>query len=234
MTNKYIKYQQEGGNFVLGLPIGTYINKARNLTNTGRNWVNNKINTLGVKSGNEYVRGAAQVITAINGGLQDAVHNRTQAYINELIPGWLEEKASKHIGKGQPVWTIDKEAHVARYYDGKGNLLISSPVGTGLVSGNKTKQGDNKTPEGTYRLQAPERGKNKKGGEFDFGTYFYRTNHTNPGGSLSGIGLHGTGTPFLNGSNISHGCMRIDNSDIEKFYKIAPNRGAGTKIIISD
>jgi hypothetical protein len=43
----------------------------------GRNWINNQINTLGVKSGNEYVRGAAQAITAINGGLQDAAHNRT-------------------------------------------------------------------------------------------------------------------------------------------------------------
>jgi murein L,D-transpeptidase YafK len=35
-------------------------------------------------------------------------------------------------------------------------LLISSPVGTGLVRGNKSKEGDNKTPVGTYVLGTPE------------------------------------------------------------------------------
>jgi lipoprotein-anchoring transpeptidase ErfK/SrfK len=45
--------------------------------------------------------------------------------------------------------------------------------------------------------------------------------------------LHGTGFPILNGSNVSHGCMRIDNDDIETFYKVAPNHGANTKIIVS-
>ena len=106
----------------------------------------------------------------------------------------------------------------------------------GLVKGPKQViSDDNKTPTGTYKLSSPEKGENKKGGEWDFGPYFYRTNHRNNGSkSLSGVGLHGTRTPFLNGSNVSHGCMRIDNDDIQEFYKTAPNRGAGTKIIISD
>lgn len=47
-------------------------------------------------------------------------------------------------------------------------------------------------------------------------------------------GSHGTGFPILNGSNVSHGCLRIDNDDIETFYKIAHNHGANTKVIISN
>lgn len=114
-------------------------------------------------------------------------------------------------------------------------MLISSSVGTGLVSGKKSVEGDNKTPEGVYRLQAPEKGANKKGGEFSFGPYFYRTNHKNNGSStLSGVGLHGSGLPFLNGTAVSHGCMRIDNDDLKKFHEIAPRHGANTKIVITD
>jgi murein L,D-transpeptidase YafK len=51
---------------------------------------------------------------------------------------------------------VDKEFGIARYYDADGNLLISSPVGTGLVRGDKSKEGDNKTPTGTYTLSTPE------------------------------------------------------------------------------
>lgn len=213
--------------------IGTVINRGINYATAPRRFVNNIINTLGVKSGNEFTRGLASMVTTLNGGLQDATRARINSAINEKFPGWIEEKSSDKVGKGQPVWTVDKEFGIARYYDSNGKLLISSPVGVGLVQGDKRVEGDNKTPEGTYRLSAPEKGANKKGGEFSFGPYFYRTNHTNDNGNSSGVGLHGTGLPLLNGTCVSHGCMRIDNNDIRKFHKIAPNRGAGTKIIIS-
>jgi hypothetical protein len=73
-------------------------------------------------------------------------------------------------------------------------LLISSPAGVGLVKGDKQKEGDNRTPTGTYILSSPQKGADKKGGEASYGPYFYRSNHTIPTtGVLSGIGLHGTG-----------------------------------------
>ena len=215
--------------------IGTQINRAINYITTPRRYINNQINTWGVNSGNEFVRGLASIFTAVNGGISEAIRARVNSAINEQFPGWIDEKAQNHVGKGQPVWSVDKEFGIARYYDGKGNLLISSPVGTGLVEGKKSIEGDNKTPTGTYILSAPEQGANKKGGEFSFGPYFYRTNHKNNGASrLSGIGFHGTGFPLLNGTNVSHGCMRIDNGDIEEFYQTAPNHGANTKIVITD
>jgi lipoprotein-anchoring transpeptidase ErfK/SrfK len=67
-----------------------------------------------------------------------------------------------------------------------------------------------------------------------FGDHFYRTDHKNDDGVTSGVGLHGTGLPMFNGTNVSHGCVRVDNKTMDEFYDIAPNHGAGTKIIMYD
>lgn len=214
--------------------VGNVINKIINVTQTPRRWLNNKIRSLGVNSESELLRNIAMGIT-LPGALADAAIARVNTGITELYPNWLDEKAKDQVGKGRPVWTVDKEFNIARYYDKDGNLLITSPAGTGLVEGDKVKEGDNRTPEGTYTLSAPQKGSDKKGGTISFGPYFYRTNHRNSNsGKASGIGLHGTGFPILNGSNVSHGCIRIDNRDIRKFYETAPRNGANTKIIITD
>lgn len=196
-------------------------------------WVNNGVRDLAVKTGSEAVRNIASVLTA-PASLVDSGQARVNSAILSVYPGWLSDKAESKIGKGRPIWSIDKEHRIARYYDSKGKQQLVSPVGIGLVQGDKSVSGDNRTPTGTYTLSAPERGAGKSGGEMSFGPYFYRTNHKNNNGAASGVGLHGTGMPIFNGSNISHGCMRVDNSTIKQFYKKAPNRGSGTKIIISD
>lgn len=214
--------------------FGTQLNRFINFFNIPRRYVADKIAQAGANSNNEIIRGMASAGNMLLGGLSDALRARVNSKIDEIYPGWIDEKNKDQIGKGYPVWSIDKEFGLARYYDADGNLLISSPAGTGLVRGNKSREGDNKTPEGVYILSNPELGKNKKGGEASFGPYFYRTNHKNEdSGNLSNVGLHGTGFPILNGSNVSHGCIRIDNDDLETFYNTAPNKGANTKIIIN-
>jgi hypothetical protein len=40
--------------------------------------------------------------------------------ILSVYPGWLSDKAESKIGKGRPIWSIDKEHRIARYYDSKG------------------------------------------------------------------------------------------------------------------
>lgn len=214
--------------------FGTKLNRAINYLKIPRNYITDRITEWGASTNNEILRGIASGANVLLGGFSDSLQARANSYLNEKFPGWIDEKQKDQIGKGQPVWTVDKEFGIARYYDADGNLLISSPVGTGLVRGDKSKEGDNKTPTGTYTLSTPEQGANKQGGEASFGPYFYRTNHKNDNGVASGVGLHGTGFPILNGSNVSHGCMRIDNDDIETFYKVAPNHGANTKIIVSN
>lgn len=42
-------------------------------------------------------------------------------------------------------------------------------------------------------------------------------------------GIHGTNKPHLIGQNVSHGCFRMKNRDIEELYEIVP---VGTKVIV--
>lgn len=39
--------------------------------------------------------------------------------------------------------------------------------------------------------------------------------------SISGYGVHGTNAPFSPGRNLSHGCVRMNNTDIEKISSIS-------------
>lgn len=209
--------------------VGNGVRRAirNNPINLNRRAITEVLNRGAVATKSEPLRNVAALVTGLL-NLPEAVGNRVNAGITSVLPGWTEEKVSNP----RNTWTIDKSNHLARYYDESGKQRIVSPVGTGLVSGNKSREGDNKSPNGTYRLSSPERGETKKGGTMSFGTYFYRTNHTNDNGSSSGVGIHGTGNPLFNGMNISHGCFRVDNGAIEKFNKVAPNKGAGANITI--
>lgn len=183
-----------------------------------------KINQAAVSTNLEPIRNISAGATGII-NLPIAIKNRVNSAITRVLPWWTGEK----VKDPRNTWTIDKRNHLARYYDKNGKLVITSPAGTGLVQGNKSKSGDNKTPNGTYILGGSENTSNKKGGWWSFGSHFYRTSHND---GKSGVGLHGTGNPLFNGMNISHGCIRIDDSAIKKFHDIAPNNGKGTKIVI--
>lgn len=164
------------------------------------------------------------------GGALDAVKARIRAADAFRNPNKYPDIEFKN---GIPTITLDKKNHLVRFYNESGDLVRTAVAGTGFVnSGNPKVENDNQTPSGTFILSSPELGKNKKGGTRDFGTYFYRTNHKYPNGKLSGIGLHGTGSPIFNGMDVSHGCVRLDNKDIEWFHDNFKNSGAGTRFII--
>ncbi len=184
-------------------------------------------NQAAVATGNEPIRNTVAGITSV-ATLPQRLMNRANATITNYLPWFTREKAD--IPKGIPVVTVDKGNHLARYYDASGKQIMTSPVGTGLIPGQKHKSGDNKTPTGTFSLGSAESSKNKKGGYSSFGNWFFRTNHTNDDGSPSGVGLHGTGWSFLNGGDISHGCIRADNDFINKLHDL----GGARKIIIYD
>ena len=222
-TNKLSKKAQEGTK--ISKPLLSYIGDFSRYigdVTTGkpiRNLVSSTINRAAVATGNETVRNIAAGLTgAIN--LPDAINNRIHAGATSVVPSWTAEKAQ--IKKNQPTVTVDKTNHLIRYYNANGKQVMAAPAGTGLISGDKSKEGDNKTPNGTYSLGRAERGANKKGGKASFGKWFYRTNHTNKNGGASGVGLHGTGNPLFNGINISHGCVRTDNSFINKMHDQLP------------
>lgn len=121
-----------------------------NPVNLNRRAITEVLNRGAVATKSEPLRNVAALVTGLL-NLPEAVGNRINAGITSVLPGWTEEKVSNP----RNTWTIDKSNHLARYYDESGKQRIVSPVGTGLVSGNKSREGDNKSPNGTYRLSAP-------------------------------------------------------------------------------
>lgn len=124
----------------------------------------------------------------------------------------------------------------------KGNQIIKSyKIGIGKNEGDKQKVGDMRTPEGDFYIISIHDSRNWthdfKDGKGPikgaYGPWFLRlytgADRTKSGKSWSGIGIHGTHDPSSIGKNVSEGCIRMNNKDIEelkKFVKI------GTRVII--
>lgn len=114
-----------------------------------------------------------------------------------------------------------------------GDTLFSRPVACGINTGNKTRTGDHKTPEGTFKIikmydatSWKHDFKDGKGVRLGaYGPLFFRLNV--PG--FSDIGIHGTIFPESIGTRSSEGCVRMRNEDIKELYKYC---FIGMKVII--
>ncbi len=106
------------------------------------------------------------------------------------------------------------------YVVNNSDTLFSSSIGVGKNYGDKTKDGDCKTPEGTFKIVQIQNASKwthdfkdgygiRKGA---YGAYFFRLK--TPG--FSGIGIHGTCFPDQIGTRCSEGCIRLNNHDLEK------------------
>lgn len=118
---------------------------------------------------------------------------------------------------------INKSNQRLHYYDKDGNLIINSPVSTGAIPGNKTSQGDLKTPEGQFKISysTDKADKNKFGD-----TLFYGLSYG------SGIGIHGdANNPGAIGRRASHGCIRMPNGQLRCLQKHI-GTGVGIPVII--
>lgn len=212
------------------ISVGNYINTA--LDYLSGQWLRRKatdaLNEKAINLKNETARQIASTFGIINSGLYDIAQARINTEILKKFPNYLPDPGKEKLTPGVPAWTIDKTNRIARYYDENNILTYISPASTGLISGKKSIEGDNKTPEGIYSLFNPQLRE-----YYPYGGYYYATSHKNDDSKqFSGVGLHGTGTPYLNGTNLSHGCIRIDNKVIEDFYNSAPKKGQGAQIII--
>lgn len=118
---------------------------------------------------------------------------------------------------------IDKSNQRLHYYDKNGDLVLNSPISTGAIKGNKTKQGDLKTPEGKFKISFVNKNANKN----KFGdTLFYGLSYG------SGIGIHGNaGQPEAIGRRASHGCIRMPNGQLRCLQNYIGN-GVGVPVVI--
>lgn len=107
--------------------------------------------------------------------------------------------------------------------DEKNDTLFQCPVACGKNLGNKTRIGDRKTPEGTFKIikmydatsWKHDFGDGKGMREGAYGPLFFRLNV--PG--FNDIGLHGTIFPETIGTRSSEGCVRMRNEDIKRLYR---------------
>jgi lipoprotein-anchoring transpeptidase ErfK/SrfK len=124
---------------------------------------------------------------------------------------------------------VDKSNLNLFVYNFNGKLINRFPVSIGKNFGNKVAQNDSKTPEGIFRIMSVE---DASDWSFDFeddyepaitgayGQWFVRLEV--PG--HRGIGIHGNLDRYPIGYRNSHGCIRMDNKDLNKFVRlINPN-----------
>lgn len=104
-----------------------------------------------------------------------------------------------------------------------GKLLLRAPIGVGRAL--------TPTPMGRYYLERLIVTHKPAGfyGPYAFGTSAYSNVLTYFGGGPGQIGIHGTSEPELLGSDVSHGCIRVENDVITRLAHLLP---LGTPVTI--
>lgn len=135
-----------------------------------------------------------------------------------VMKSWYDNKL-EDIQKAAFI-LINKEDLSLKVYDLNGNVVENFPIGVGKNYGNKIEKGDNRTPEGVFRVTDIQ---NASGWKHDFGDgkgeikgaygpWFIRL-YTDP---HKGIGIHGTHLPESIGTRCTEGCIRLNNENVEK------------------
>lgn len=128
---------------------------------------------------------------------------------------------------------VSKKEMTLTVYNDSDSILLKTKISCGKNFGNKTRRGDNKTPEGTFKINMIQPssqwtwdfkdGKGKIKGAY--GPYFLRLKTP----ITTMIGIHGTCYPELIGTRTSSSCVRIHNDEMLKLVKLVK---VGTKVTI--
>lgn len=130
---------------------------------------------------------------------------------------------------------VSKQNMKLYVFDYEGKRLGYYPIACGKNKGDKTEIGDQRTPEGVFKISqildasewrygTPD-GRQVKG---VYGPWFIRLE--TPG--YSGIGIHGTNAPGSISKRVSNGCIRMFNSDLKKLVEVV-HKGTVVAIIPS-
>lgn len=139
-----------------------------------------------------------------------------------VMKNWYEKKI-ENFHKASFI-VINKEDMTLKVYNSEGSVIEEFPVGLGKNYGNKIEKGDNRTPEGIFRITEIQ---DASGWKHDFGDgkgeikgaygpYFIRL-YTNP---HKGIGIHGTHLPESIGTRCTEGCIRLHNDNVRKLKEL--------------
>ena len=143
---------------------------------------------------------------------QEAEQARKDSLVAAALQG--DSIKEKHI-------VVDKSS-LMLFLREDGKTIKSYPVCVGSGIGQKKRQGDHKTPEGTYKIRSIE---DARGYLHDFhdgkgpvkgayGNWFFRLNTP----QSTHIGIHGTLFPESMGKRESDGCIRMRNEDLDELH----------------
>jgi hypothetical protein len=134
--------------------------------------------------------------------------------------GWVRAAALERLNLVRTSLVVDRGTLRATLYR-SGQRIWRSPIGVGMPS--------TPTPAGRFwireRIKVPSPGGSY--GPWAFGTSAYSVLSDWPGGGV--IGIHGTNQPQLIPGRPSHGCVRLENSAIERLVRLMP---IGTPVLI--
>ncbi len=128
--------------------------------------------------------------------------------------GWVRAQDVALVTTDYKV-TVDLSSYSIVVMKGK-TVVMNDKVGLGTS--------DNPTPPGQYYIVELLQPPNPNG---DYGPYAYGLSGYSPtletfGNGPGQLGLHGTNNPGAIGTNVSHGCIRLSNSNITKLAQILP------------
>lgn len=150
------------------------------------------------------------------------------------------ERKARNITSGYYITVLKSSFQLNLYKDGK--LRKSYPVGIGKKAGDKTRAGDNTTPEGWFnvKLIKPSKdwtydfhdGKGQTPGAYGPWFISLNTNRTQTfsGEGWTGIGIHGTHDPGSIGKLVSAGCIRMKNEDVDELKREISQAGKLTDV----
>lgn len=135
---------------------------------------------------------------------------------------------------------IKKQTFKLYTIDDNGNILAIFDCALGKNIGQKEKEGDMKTPTGTFVIDeiidASSWSHDFKDGKGEiagaYGPWFISLDTSNLSkGAWGGIGIHGTHDPDSIGKRVSEGCIRLSNKDIQTLKSFAK---IGMKVVIEE
>lgn len=162
----------------------------------------------------------------VEGSVKDNASKETQAV--------AEKKADKSY------IYIKKSNFTLYYYDNDGKEIFRAGCALGLNPGQKEKEGDMKTPSGTFYVDeildasywTHDFGDGKGEIQGAYGPWFISINTDEMSkGQWGGIGIHGTHDPASIGKRASEGCIRLENSQVEILKQFV---SVGTKVVIEE
>ncbi|MDL2263488.1 L,D-transpeptidase family protein [Synergistaceae bacterium OttesenSCG-928-I11] len=139
------------------------------------------------------------------------------------VPDWPLASQRREMSQPRIHVVIDKASHTLTLFRGS-EVVRQYGIAVGKNPGDKTRAGDNRTPEGVFPVQqihdaahwVHDFGDGKGVIEGAYGPLFIRLG-TPP---WKGIGIHGTHDPDSIGTNATEGCVRMHNDELLELAEI--------------